>query len=70
MEIIILVSIVSLISGLTVAYLYNKQSKLVKNIKVGDEVILEDMVGEVVEKVDDNKFIVKLEVPGMRLSKR
>ncbi len=70
MEIIIIVSTVSLIFGLTVAYLYNKQSKLVKNIKVGDEVILDGMVGEVVEKIDDNKFIVKIEVPGMRLSKR
>ncbi len=70
MEIIIIVSILTLIFGLTTAYLFNKQRKVVDSLKVGDKITIDGMDGEILEKKSDNSFIVKIEVPGMRISKK
>ncbi len=70
MEIIIIVSILTLIFGLSTAYLFNKQRKIVDTLKVGDKIIIDGMDGEILEKKSDNSFIVKIEVPGMRISKK
>lgn len=70
MEIIIIVSVLSLIFGLVIVYLFNKQRKIVDSLKVGDKITIDGMDGEILEKSSDNSFVVKLEVPGMRISKR
>lgn len=70
MEMIIFVSSMSLIFGLITAYLFNKQKNIVEHLKVGDKISIDGLDGEILEKVTDNKFIVKLEVSGMRISKR
>jgi uncharacterized protein YkvS len=70
MEIIIIVSILTLIFGLTTAYLFNKQRKIVDSLKVGDKISIDGMDGEILEKISDNNFIVKVEVSGMRIVKR
>jgi preprotein translocase subunit YajC len=70
MEIIITVSILTLIFGLTTVYLFNKQRKVVDSLKVGDKVTVDGMDGEILEKKSDNSFVVKVEVIGMRISKR
>jgi|688.fasta_scaffold1300489_2 hypothetical protein len=70
MEIIIIVSILTLIFGLTTAYLFNKQRKIVDSLKVGDKITVDGMDGEILEKKSDNSFVVKIEVIGMRISKR
>jgi len=70
MEIIIIVSILTLIFGLTTAYLFNKQRKVVDSLKVGDKITVDGMDGEILEKKSDNSFVVKIEVLGMRISKR
>ena len=70
MEIIITVSILTLIFGLTTVYLFNKQRKVVDSLKVGDKVTVDGMDGVILEKKSDNSFVVKIEVLGMRISKR
>ena len=70
MEIIITVSILTLIFGLTTAYLFNKQRKIVDSLKVGDKISIDVMDGEILEKISDNNFIVKVEVSGMKIVKR
>ena len=70
MEIIIIVSILTLILGLTTAYLFNRQRKIVDNLKIGDKITIDGMDGEILEKISDNNFIVKIEVSGMRIVKR
>jgi uncharacterized protein YkvS len=70
MEIIIIVSILTLIFGLTTAYLFNKQRKVVDSLKVGDKISIDGMDGEILEKISDNNFIVKVEVSGMKIVKR
>jgi uncharacterized protein YkvS len=70
MEIIIIVSILTLIFGLTTAYLFNKQRKVVDTLKVGDKISIDGMDGEILEKISDNNFIVKVEVSGMKIVKR
>jgi uncharacterized protein YkvS len=70
MEIIITVSILTLIFGLTTAYLFNKQRKIVDSLKVGDKISIDGMDGEILEKISDNNFIVKVEVSGMKIVKR
>jgi hypothetical protein len=70
MEIIIIVSILTLIFGLTTAYLFNKQRKIVDSLKVGDKISIDGMDGEILEKISDNNFIVKVEVSGMKIVKR
>ncbi len=70
MEVIIIVSVLSLIFGLVIVYLFNKQRKIVDSLKVGDKITIDGMDGEILEKSSDNSFVVKLEVPGMRISKR
>jgi hypothetical protein len=70
MEIIIIVSVLSLIFGLVIVYLFNKQRKIVDSLKVGDKITIDGMDGEILEKSSDNSFVVKLEVSGMRISKR
>jgi uncharacterized protein YkvS len=70
MEIIIIVSILTLIFGLTTVYLFNKQRKVVDSLKVGDKITVDGMDGEILEKKSDNSFVVKIEVIGMRISKR
>lgn len=51
-------------------WLANKQLKLSKTLKPGDKVFFGDFEGEILEKINDNKFVVKTTVSGMRLSKR
>ena len=70
MEIIIIVSILTLILGLTTAYLFNRQRKIVDSLKIGDKITIDGMNGEILEKISDNNFIVKIEVSGMRIVKR
>ena len=70
MEIIIIVSILTPILGLTTAYLFNRQRKIVDNLKIGDKITIDGMDGEILEKISDNNFIVKIEVSGMRIVKR
>jgi uncharacterized protein YkvS len=70
MEIIIIVSILTLIFGLTTAYLFNKQRKVVDSLKVGDKISIDGMDGEILEKISDNNFIVKVEVSGVKIVKR
>lgn len=70
MEIIIIVSILTLILGLTTAYLFNRQRKIVDSLKIGDKITIDGMDGEILEKISDNNFIVKIEVSGMRISKK
>jgi len=70
MEIIIIVSILTLILGLTTAYLFNRQRKIVDSLKIGDKITIDGMDGEILEKISDNNFIVKIEVSGMRIVKR
>jgi Na+-transporting NADH:ubiquinone oxidoreductase subunit NqrF len=70
MEIIIIVSVLTLIFGLVTVYLFNKQRKIVDRLKAGDKITIDGMDGEILEKSSDNSFVVKLEVPGMRISKR
>ena len=70
MEIIIIVSILTLILGLTTAYLFNRQKKIVDSLKIGDKITIDGMDGEILEKISDNNFIVKIEVSGMRIVKR
>ena len=70
MEIIIIVSILTPILGLTTAYLFNRQRKIVDNLKIGDKITIDGMDGEILEKISDNNFIVKIEVSGMRISKK
>ena len=49
-------------------YLYHKQSKHVEGLKVGDNVNLQDLIGEITD-VKENSFVLKIEVPKMRVSK-
>lgn len=49
--------------------LIKHQENFIKTLKVGDEISIQDMDGEILEKVDDIYFIVKVKVSGMRLSK-
>lgn len=70
MEIIIIVSILTLILGLTTAFLFNRQRKIVDSLKIGDKITIDGMDGEILEKISDNNFVVKIEVSGMRISKK
>lgn len=70
MEMIIFVSVLSLIFSLFTIYLFNKQKKIVEKLKVGDKITLDGFDGEILEKKSDNNFIIKVEVSGMRLTKR
>lgn len=70
MEMIIFVSVLSLIFSLFTIYLFNKQKKIVEKLKVGDKITLDGFEGEILEKKSDNNFIIKVEVSGMRLTKR
>ena len=63
-------SILTPILGLTTAYLFNRQRKIVDNLKIGDKITIDGMDGEILEKISDNNFIVKIEVSGMRIVKR
>lgn len=63
-------SILTLILGLTTAYLFNRQRKIVDSLKIGDKITIDGMDGEILEKISDNNFIVKIEVSGMRISKK
>jgi hypothetical protein len=70
MEMIIFVSVLSLIFSIFTIYLFNKQKKIVEKLKVGDKITLDGFEGEILEKRGDNNFIIKVEVSGMRLTKR
>ncbi len=70
MEMIIFVSVLSLIFSIFTIYLFNKQKKIVEKLKVGDKITLDGFEGEILEKKSDNNFIIKVEVSGMRLTKR
>jgi hypothetical protein len=70
MEMIIFVSLMSLIFGIVTIYLFNRQKNIAEHLKVGDKVSIDGLEGEIVEKGLDGKFIVKVEVSGMRISKR
>ena len=70
MELIIFVSVLSLIFSIFTIYFFNKQKKIVEKLKVGDKITLDGFEGEILEKRGDNNFIIKVEVSGMRLTKR
>jgi preprotein translocase subunit YajC len=70
MEMIIFVSTISLIFGLFVIYSFNKQKKLVKELKIGDDVFIDGLRGQIIEIKPDNNFVIKVEVSGLRLSKK
>ena len=70
MEMIIFISVLSLIFSIFTIYLFNKQKKIVEKLKVGDKITLDGFDGEILEKKSDNNFIIKVEVSGMRLTKR
>jgi hypothetical protein len=70
MEMIIFVSTVTFILGIITVYLFNRQKKIIKNFKIGDKIILDGLEGEILEKTSDYNFIVKIEVSGMRLTKK
>ena len=67
MTTIIFVSIMTLLFGLTTVYFFNKQKSIADHLKVGDKITIDGMDGEILEKSSDGKFIVKIEVSGMRL---
>jgi len=69
MGMIIFVSTVTFILGIITVYLFNRQKKIIKNFKIGDKIILDGLEGEILETSDYN-FIVKIEVSGMRLTKK
>jgi hypothetical protein len=70
MEMIIFVSTVTFILGIITVYLFNRQKKIIKNFKIGDKIILDGLEGEILEKTSDYNFTVKIEVSGMRLTKK
>ncbi len=70
MGMIIFVSTVTFILGIITVYLFNRQKKIIKNFKIGDKIILDGLEGEILEKTSDYNFIVKIEVSGMRLTKK
>ncbi len=70
MGMIIFVSTVTFILGIITVYLFNRQKKIIKNFKIGDKIILDGLEGEILEKTSDYNFTVKIEVSGMRLTKK
>lgn len=49
--------------------IHHKQSKEVEGLKVGDNVNLGDLTGEITG-VKEKSFVLKIEVPKMRVSKK
>jgi hypothetical protein len=70
MGMIIFVSTVTFILCIITVYLFNRQKKIIKNFKIGDKIILDGLEGEILEKTSDYNFTVKIEVSGMRLTKK
>jgi hypothetical protein len=70
MEMIIFLSAISMIFSIIMMYLFNRQKKLTSKLKVGDKITIDGFEGEILEKKSENSFVVKIEVPGMVLSKR
>jgi preprotein translocase subunit YajC len=66
-----LITCIILLVALVVAalsyFLLLKQEKYVETLKPGTSISYDGANGEILDKIDDNTFIVRLEVKGMKL---
>ena len=69
LQTIIIILTIALLVGLTTWWLVIKQANFVGTLKVGDKVSYNGTICEIIQKIDSNTFVVKMEVKGMFLAK-
>lgn len=64
----IIIAAILLLVGLTMWWLITKQVNFVTTLQPGDKISYNGTNGEILDKIDSNTFIVRLEVKGMTLA--